>query len=169
MVRNGKKKYYILGLSALLYVLALFNTLYVADAHIGTDMHRLYAHDVTSLNFFIGGFIMTPYDIVFLLNGKVNFTILWFSNITYLYILSLWVKQRRIKTFFILVVLSITFIISFYICHDSIIGRDENVIYYIGDKGIGYYLWLISYLIFFFGALEYKMKKWAKKIEILSF
>lgn len=99
---------------------------------------------------------MIPYDIVFLLNGKVNFTLLWISNITYFYILSLWVKQRRMKTLFILVVLSITMIISFYFCHDSIIGRDENIIYNIGDKGIGYYLWLISYFIIFFGMLCYK-------------
>lgn len=156
MVINNKHKYYILGISVLLYILALFNTLYVADAQASADIHIRYAYDVTCLNFFIGGIIMIPYDIVFLLNGKVNFTLLWFSNITYFYILSLWVKQRRMKTLFILVVLSITMIISFYFCHDSIIGRDENIIYNIGDKGIGYYLWLISYFIILFGMLWYK-------------
>lgn len=120
---TSKSKYYILEFSVLLYILALFNTLYTFEPQIDTGIHSRCTSDVSCLKFFIGEIIQTPYDVLFLLNEKINSTLLWCSNISYLYILSLWIKQRKMKTLFILVALSIALIITFYFCHEQIIGE----------------------------------------------
>ncbi len=40
-------------------------------------------------------------------------------------------------------------IICFYSCHSNISDRDGDIVYYVGEKGVGYFLWSSSLIIVF--------------------
>ena len=135
----------IIGLSLILYLVSLFCPIYYAEAICSDGPSR----SVPCFWEFLMGIFGIPFELFFLFFGEVDFSLIWVFNIVYFYNLRL-LKQKKINIIVkILNIISMIIIPFFYFIHSSLSGRDDEILYEVGDKGIGYFLWSISLYILF--------------------
>ena len=105
------------------------------------------------------------YDIVDILYGEIPFGMIWLLNIIY-FIAFIRIYRHSVDTSLVYtwMPLSILIIVLFYFCHDKVSDFDMGPDILIGQKGGGYYLWLLSFLILQY-ALSYEMKQCAYRVR----
>lgn len=104
---------------------------------------------VPSLWVFITGLLSTPNDLWRLLcHGDISaaYSFIWLPNIAYFYILLLLRNRKSTIISYALTIPSILFILLFYGCHEHVTVCNEQEVFFIGYKGIGYYTWLLSFI-----------------------
>lgn len=79
--------------------------------------------------------------------------LLWLTNIAYLYCSYLYWRQRHQQRQIGLMVITVIAAVSFYFSHHNLSGRDDLIVYIVGDKGPGYFLWVASYVVLFAATL----------------
>lgn len=161
-------------ISLSVFVIALFNTLYYGILEGGEEwvlnpksvplsQHDLYYNQRCYFTF-VFCLLFTPVELMW---GIVSFpTLVNWLNIPYFVCLFLYTKQKHKWLQLTLILLSIMVLIAFYNCHYRFIGRDIEYHYYVGPKGLGYYLWLLSFIVLFLGMII-KMVPWSTRIKKL--
>lgn len=137
----------IIGLSLLLYSVALLNPMYYVTSEISNTESSCCS--VSCLHTFLTGILATPFDLLFLCNGNIEFSLIWIFNIVYIYNIYEGKKVLNNKIIKSINIFSIIMIICFYSCHSNISDRDGDIVYYVGEKGVGYFLWSSSLIIVF--------------------
>ena len=162
-------------LSLALFVIALFNPIWYSILQGGEEFvghpdsipkeqHNLYFSIPCYREFFFS-MIFMPIELLFgiiLSPGKI-----WLLNVPYFLCLFLFKKQKFKWLQLIIILIPISVLIAFHNCHPLLsVGRDDTYPYYIGPKGLGYYLWLLSFIVLFLGMII-KMVPWSTRIKKL--
>ena len=154
--RKGKENKVVLVISLVIYVVALFNTAYYVypiNAVITPDSEMWYfiQKGVPCWQYFFTFFIFFPVSCFEAINGVFDFGWVALTNLFYFYCYMLFLRNKRKKRTLILMGVSSLFIIIRSFFHYRIDPRDHDIVFNIGRKGLGYYLWLLSYLCLFIG------------------
>ena len=154
---KGKEHKVVLAISLVIYVVALFNTAYypvpVGEIPPDSDWASVVKEGYPCWWFFLFDVILGWLPLFMLLGGYIHFELVPITNLFYFYCCWLLLRNKRKKRTLILMGACslVVFLFSFY--HDSMLqfGPSSDYLFDIGRKGIGYYLWLLSYLCLFVG------------------
>ena len=153
---KGKEHKVVLAISLVIYVVALFNTAFYIvpydDIPPGSDWTSFVKEGRPCWRFFLFDIIFFPIPLFYLLGGEICIEIVPITNLFYYYCCWQFLRNKRKKRTLILMGACslIVFLFSFY--HEDMLQFVTSTYYFtIGRKGLGYYLWLLSYLCLFIG------------------
>ena len=156
MISNENIRNRMIWLSFVVYAISMFLPMFYVAKYDCVDygsISRAYntgGVPTTCGETFLMGILSIPYDIALnIIHGRIPYRMIWILNIVYFVAIERMWKNRTIgKIYNLFMPFAMLPAFMFFFNHFEIIDLlDANAVYLVTQKGIGYFLWLISLMI----------------------